>query len=398
MDVANEGGSARADPLAHFWSVRVPRWLGPWAPHLADAFADGSWTAAWRGLAGYAPVAALALGLLMLRILPTTRRIEVYTESLTFLALIIATAILSGAAGAMMVFGFIVVDLLGAGNWNFRGVFRDLPLIVRWILLYGSLLVSYLLLGLLAIRMPLLARRMVDEVEVERFASPAARLVVRAAVFGASCGLLVWIWSQAMIVLIRPVFTWLLDQPTTYAIQPVQVKWAWLVVVGVLAAGARVLLEDKAAARSARAGLVRDLQRQRASDAFLLAARPRSIVAQVLPLVGTITLLLAGAYSGWLDALLVAIVVTGLALWQRGMGRLPGSWAAAVVRVPAIIRFLVAILAGYWLASITVQRLWSTGTFRPILLGALVTLAVFLVLFPHDERLTVPASDGREAA
>lgn len=391
-----EGVSTAADPLAHFWSVTLPRRLDPWAPHLADAFADGSWTAAWRGVAGYTPVVALALGLLILRILPATRSIEVYTESLTFMALVITAAILSGAAGAMLLLGFIVVDLLGAGSGHFRGAFQSLPLVVRWILLYGSLLVSYLLLGLLAIRMPLLARRMVEEINVDRLVYPAARPVVRAALFGLSCGLLVWVWSKAMVFLIRPAFTWLLVSPTTRAIQPVQVNWEWLVGVAVLAAGVRILLEDRVAARSARAGLVRDLQRQRAYDALSLRERPRSIVVQVLPMVGVITLLLAGAYRGWLDALLVAVVVTAVALWQRGVGRLPGLWAAAVLRVPLLVRFLAALLAGYWLASMMVQRFW--GTSRPILYGALLTLAVFLLLFPRSARSTTSASEGREVA
>ena len=34
------------EKLTHFWSVRLPHRLDPWAPKLADALADGTWTGA----------------------------------------------------------------------------------------------------------------------------------------------------------------------------------------------------------------------------------------------------------------------------------------------------------------------------------------------------------------
>src|SRR5688500_1967197 len=110
------------DPLVEFWSVRAPGLLDPWAPPLADAFADGSWMAVWRRVAAFAPLAAFGIGVLFPLLWPGMR--DVYTESLIFLLLIFAASILSGTAGAMLCLGYILGDLAGgpSGYYSYSGL------------------------------------------------------------------------------------------------------------------------------------------------------------------------------------------------------------------------------------------------------------------------------------
>lgn len=98
------------EPLGRLWSVQVPGWLDPWAPQLADAFADGAWTAGWRALAAVAPLAGWALGFLFPLLWPGMK--DIYSESLFFMAVVICGAILSGPVGVMLLLGYIVGDFL----------------------------------------------------------------------------------------------------------------------------------------------------------------------------------------------------------------------------------------------------------------------------------------------
>lgn len=362
------------EPLARLWSVQLPRWLDPWAPQLADAFADGTWTAGWRRVAGIAPFAALAIGLFAPFTWPGIH--YVYSESLYFMALAIVGAILSGPVGVMLCLGFVLGDLLADLG---RGFYASSPLRVG-----GSQLISYLLLAILSIRVPQVARRLTEGVPLP--ADPAVRLAIRACLYPVASGLLVYLWCQAMVVLIRPVFTWVGDWPTVAAISQVQVRWYWLVGAAALASAARIVLEGMTAVNTHRAQVVPDLQQERWGD-----VRRRGELSRRLPalvriglLSATITLLLSGIYESWLDPLIVMLVTGGLGVWRAGLiGLVPLVWVKATNKVPALVRFVAALLVGLLVAHPVLHRMWGTG-FRSVLLAGLVCLAAFYLLFPRQ--------------
>src|SRR5260370_6591248 len=68
-----------------FWSTELPTMLDPWAPQLADSFADDAWMAPWRNVAAFGPLAALGIGFLAPWLWPGINNI--YSESLVFLML-----------------------------------------------------------------------------------------------------------------------------------------------------------------------------------------------------------------------------------------------------------------------------------------------------------------------
>jgi len=379
---ASGGAVARGlDQLAQFWSVRVPRWLDPWAPRVADAFADGAWTATWsRGswVIALLPVVALVVGVFV-PLSPSLLR-YVYTESLFFMLLVVAGAILSGPAGVMLFAGYVLRMVLWGAPARYS--FIDSPLGRG-----GGLLISYLLLAILAFRIPLLARRMAEEVPLPTNAS--VRFALRVMLFASSCALLVFVWCQAMIALIRPVFTWTGDRPPVEAIIQVQQHWGWMVTVAATAAVARMLLEHMAVSQSPRAKLITDLQSRRWADPQRhgewwrrrVPNRFRAVLIAALT-----TLLLAGLYESWLDAFFVGLGAAGLAAWRFGLaGRLPSWWTNFVNRSPAVLRYVAALLIGYLMAYRIISALWSMGNrnFRSVVVAAFITLAMFYVFFPR---------------
>jgi hypothetical protein len=397
LESSDKETPARADPLTYFWSVTLPRRLDPWAPRLADAFADGAWTAAWRGVSAFAPLIALAIGFLVPQVWPGMR--AVYTESLLFLALVIAGAIWSGPVGVMMLAGHIVGMLVWGSDMPMRT--RRPGLLDYYLPRWGSMLISYLLLAIPAIVIPQQARWMAEETPLPRYRNAASKLVVRGLLYALVSGLLIYLWSQAIPALIRPVFTWLGMQPLVEAIVPLQRKGHWLVIAAVTAAVGRLFSERALISDPSRVMGLAALQQQRWNNPErrnqFWRNTPRSI--RILLTAALVALLFCGLYQSWLDALLVAAVTAVLELWRAGgVGRLPGWWEQTMMRVPALVRFAVALALGavisYWLLT----RPWRGDTFRPVLWATLLTLAVFYFLFPPEVSLKDEPAEAKEPA
>lgn len=366
------------------WSVRLPRALDRWAPGVADTLADGVWTAGLhRFVAAFLPWLALAAGFLAPEIWSSIA--FVYTESLLFLAVAAAGAILSGPVGVGLAAGYVVRWLLildVASSWQ--------------ILLHrgGGQLISFGLLMILVVTIPRLGRRLARELP---FRPPMElRLLLKAVLEAIACGGLVFIWCQATIVLIRPVFTWTGGSPTAQAIIPVQQSWRWIAGAAAVAAIVRVVLESLARRRGSASDVVGSLEKERLAEPLQRGALWRSLHPVVRGVVGAgvITLLLSGMYEGWLDALLVAAGAVALVLWNRGVfAPLPDGWVNALQRIPSLIRFAVPPLLGYVIARWILGIWWSSNSFRPVLVGAVVTLVLFGLAFPR-RRLAEPG-EGR---
>ncbi|HEY0070099.1 MAG TPA: hypothetical protein VGE04_09055 [Chloroflexia bacterium] len=375
--------------LERFWYVKAPAWLDDWFPQIAKAMSDGAWLAAWRGVGASAPVIGFALGLLCRFIFPQIQ--SGYSDSLVFMMVVIAVSLLSGTMGAAMLGGYVVQDLIAGnqaaiyGRPAFTGSgAAGTPLGIAGLL--GGKLVSYLLLSIPAITLPLLVRQLAPSIKLSSITDPNSRLLALAGLHAAIAGVLVFLWAQSMIVLLRPLFTWVGADPSTAAIAPVQTQWNFLVGAGAVAAAVRVLVERKLSATSRRAIVAYSLQRLRftGEGQGILEKVPGIVRTAVPPVV--ITMTLAGTYDGWQDAVIVALMVAVLGLWRSRLIRLiplPSQWSLTIRRIPALIRLAVAPFIGYWLSSIVLTPMWSTTNgLRPVMFGSLLTLLVFYVLFP----------------
>jgi hypothetical protein len=375
----------QADPLTYFWSVILPHWLDPWAPRFADAFADGTWTASWRWMSAIAPLMALVIGFLIPQVWPGMR--TVYTESPLFLGLIIAGAIFSGPVGVMMLLGNVIAMLL----WGSTGV----PLRARhqiwldyFVRRWGGVVISYLLLAIAAIMVPQQARWMAEEMPLPSKITAATRVAIQAVLFALSCGVLIYLWCQAMPVLIRPVFTWFGMAPRPEAIVPLQQGWRWLAGAAAAAALVRLLAERMVIGDDSHVTSISQLQELRWSNPERRNEFWRNIpeLPRIILRSAVITLVLAGIYQQWIDALLVAIVIIFFEVWRAGLiGTLPEWWERSVIRVPALLRFGTALFFGFLLSQWIITRQWRGDTFQPVLWASISTLLLFYFLFPHRE-------------
>lgn len=379
----SKAGTAVVGPLRiliRFWSVRLPRLLDPWAPSWADSTADGMWTASLRGVAAIAPLAALVLGYLAIRIWPDA---DVFSASLPFMAVFIVGATLSGPVGVMLLLGYVIGDVTSLrGLDRVQYLFSDSTPLEQFLRWAAGHLVSFLLLAILAQRLPQLARRMAGEL-VLRFR--ITRLGVWTVLYAATSGLLVYLWAQAVVVLIRPRFTWLGDSPAYDDIHPVQGDWPWLVGAAVVAAAVRLTLEVGSARRMPSGGVRAELWALRTAEPVRRGAGWRRVPALVPAVLaaGLAALLLGGMYQSWLDALAVGIVFVALNAWSAGLlGGIPKAWTRAAQRVPALVRVGVVVGVGYVVSNLALG-LWVTDSFRPVLLGSLLTVSLFYLLFPR---------------
>ncbi|MCA1735476.1 MAG: hypothetical protein LC739_04990 [Actinobacteria bacterium] len=378
---STEGLTAR---LAKLWSLTIPRRLANRAPALADSFRDSAWTAVWPPVAAFAPVAGLLVGFLAAFVWPGLE--HSYTESLVFMMLVIAGAILSGPVGMMLLVGY------GAGSLLFGETFTS-PFgypntLTRLVTAWGGKLIVLALLAFPAVLLPTLARRMVWPIVGK--ADPANRLAIHAGLYAAVSGFLVFVWAQAMVVLVRPVFVipYRGDEPTFEAVNPVQNLWPWLVAAAVVTAAGRVIVESRVLGRSPRATAVAEEYRQwwvrtgrRPSPWQRAPVQVRVLVVSVLG-----TALLAGTYEHWLDPLIALFGIGVLETWRQGMlGDFAGGLGKAISRIPVIVRFVVAVVLAYGVAYLPVWALFDANSLRPLLYGALASMAVFYLLLSTPE-------------
>jgi len=193
-----------------------------------------------------------------------------------------------------------------------------------------------------------------------------------------------------MIVLIRPVFTWRNDIPKVAAVRQVQVEWPWLVGVAFAVAIFRVLSEELLIGRSRSAPLVEELHWERWENKANREARSQSTpgLIRIVLGAGLITLILAGTYDQWTDAIAVFLVTAVLGAWRAGrLGKFPQRWISLMDKIPMWARLIMAVLIGFVVSYSILSPGWNReNSFRPVMISALVTITLVHLLFPLSRR------------
>ena len=242
--------------LTHLWWGRLPAAVHRLSPPAALCLTDGTHLATWPPLAALGPPVALAAGLALGWSHPGFPLL--WSQSVLFVAGVAAVGVLSAALGAWLVAGFAVGDFFLADHgWPAAipaaapGVFGgQLPELLR---LRLPLVIGYLLLLLVAARLPVFAKTLLANTVGGRSVPMASRPLAGAALLGAHAlvtNALVWAWVQAVPVLIRPRFTWLgALAPPGSAYVPLQVEGNLVVAVVVIASVVRLTRQLTLASR-----------------------------------------------------------------------------------------------------------------------------------------------------
>lgn len=336
---------------------------------------------AWFRRAGaYLPPAAFLVGMVLSLVRP--REEVVYTQSLLLVAVAVVVAGFGGQLGGQFLLGYVISDLVRGSDLEY---YLDRGLLYGFLRVRVPQILSYIWLGTLTVTAPFLAvglRRITLRSLPERV---AANVWVRGALQGFLYGALVYAWSQAIPLLIRPIFVWTRGVPPVSAAYYMQAYEHLLVTLGVASGMVRAYLEH----RVAQVSRIGD-----SSTAVLWPVPPWAKWPPVVQIVagGALSVfLLAGMILSWWEALLFLVLFSGFQ-WVRSALQLPGPWRSVIERVPLVLRLGAALWLGGYLSKWALSDSWyRTNTFQPVMIGVVVSLVVFYLLVPD-----LSATRGRE--
>lgn len=301
---------------------------------------------------------------------------DVFTESLAFMALAAVVGLLAPSLGVLFVLSFAIADL--AATWQ-AGQLGPLGLAI------AGRLVSYWLLWLLAVEIPIVVRWSAHNVGL-RASGALFRRLTTLAVAAVSAGILVWVWTQAVILLIRPVFTWRFfgGSPSYIAIGPVQERGILVALVAVVAA-----LVVGALSMRSRA----DEELSPVTPSNGRGNRAREMLAQLV-VAALLVAALGGVITGALDVaiLFLALIASRpVGTWLRRHTPL-SHWLG---RIPWAGRFLIAFVVTYALGILILIPLFDSPIGTEFL-GFVLTIALGVIVFEFF--LAEETGDGRRAA
>jgi hypothetical protein len=332
--------------------ARLPRAVARLSPALASILTDGVYLVRGTFVGAGMPVLCLLFGMLA----GARHEGETYTASLLIMGFLGAVGMLSAHLGLWGTLGYAVGDL----------VLRDRAISQPQGLL--ALLLSYGLLALLTVYLPLLtggARLVSRNVNPRGNPPMTLELLTAAAVTGGG----VFVWSQALRVLIRPVFAWQDVQAGLEEVAPLRDRWQVLVGILAVTAALRVWREHSARGELVKAHVaeVRAALAQRPHSRLMPWPRPVAIGAGA----ALLTLVVAGLISSPAQALLV---LAFFAVLLQSRGRFAEMrWPPSVTRVPTLARVLLAMAVGYGMSWVLLGV--GDGSW-PALVGACLTAAL----------------------
>lgn len=366
--------------LATWWWLLPARLTRRVSGQLAFALADGASLLAWPTLALLAMPAALSAGFVFGWLHPGFG--ELYTESLPFLLLAVAVGTLGGHLGALLAAGYAVGDfLLWHRSWG-----GEEGLAAHLTRERLPLVLTYALLALLTVRLAVVAKGLGLQLALPARVDRRFRFALAAAAHLLVTSVLVWLWTAATPLLVRPVFTWTGREPTIEAITPLQEEGAALVVVALLVAGLRLTLQYRTATVPALAERI-----DRVEDS-LRPARPIRPLLDRAPLLRVMVgatgslLVLAALLEGVAEAIGLGAVLILIGAARAGLVTVPlGRWPDIADRIPLLLRLAVGFLVIRWLAqAVVAPRYLGADSFRPILVSTVLALIVLYLLNPRS--------------
>jgi hypothetical protein len=412
----------KSDKLADLWWLKIPVATQKISNMLSGIFTDGLFMTAWPKIAKIAPPSMFAIGLLLggLHLL-VDETAEIFTSSIPLMALMLILSSFSAALGTWLWAGYIIGDFFLYPLMTVNTLSGNELLDNR-----APLIVAYLLLALLLILIPFVAsalrRQTVGRIDKKKYRKKGIVLnvVLQAAIQAA----LVYVWTQAVPTLIRPVYTWqgIYAVPPSYAIQPLQQEWLSLVLLAIFLGAIRMAPEYLALRSSTFPQHARRLQA--ALDPLILERRRRR--RRLLPIWVSIpfkaaffTLILSGIISTWVEALFLAAILAFIMVEREIILPKFTRWTRWISRVPIIIRLAICAAITYYIGSQILVAVWNSqfapfsscfalgfipcerisstsNSFLPIVVSMIFSLIIASIILPRQPERSEVRSDQRK--
>jgi hypothetical protein len=376
--------------------VYLPLALRRLADGLATTLVDGLYLVAWPLPAFLLPPLVLLLGVLLGATHPGY--VVTVTESIPLLLLLVVLGTASGHLGLAFLAGYVLGDVflfnlerlarlpaevgkvLGAGDPPAAAVALAVDQGAYWL----PLVIQYGLMALPLCALPLLTKALVRSLAGLALLGPWAGSAAAAAVHAALTFAVVYLWTQSVPLLIRPLFVWRGEAMNPAAVAPAQDHGPAIAAVAVVAALGRMALQALTAyVPRVRAALDPALARLGAAPPLTpLADRtPRPLAALGRAL--STALLMGGLYAAWADWAILFALVLLLEAARVGLVPVPlGRWPELSQRLPVVVRVGATFGALLVLANALAPLVADAETFRPVLLLAGASLVVSFLLNP----------------
>jgi hypothetical protein len=198
--------------------------------------------------------------------------------------------------------------------------------------------------------------------------------------------LLVWVWTQSVPLLVRPVFTWSpLIQPTPEAMFTTQENGGWIILVAVLATigrgTAQLMLAQAGGTGPDRMTKLENRFRTDERIVPLLSRLP--LVVRLILRALALTAILAGLYAAFWQALLTFAVLLFAQFITSPLLKFNfGAYARFIAKIPRFIRLLLAIIPVYLLGALIIPLFRYQESFLPFLLLAVLAAVLMSLLNP----------------
>lgn len=299
-----------------------------------------------------------------------------FTESVSFIAIVAAIGMASPAAGVLVALVYGATDLPAA---FITGDMRDL----FWAFL--GRLSSYLLLWMLVVEVPILARRMFEAISPADD-TPRQRRLLALAVTAPVAAVLVYIWSEGARQLIAGVHQ--MSNLTVPGGVYTHLFYSGVILAGIIGAFTALAFWIRYLGANAHVSRLEEVS---------ASGGARSVIQQLLG-AAVVFLLLAGYVDQAIDAVILVIAVLvsrPLAILVLRATRL----APLLVRIPWTLRFIAGAYVAYLVATAYLERVGISPVSRfGYMVIAIAAALVLIELFVAADEAVVHGGPSRARA
>lgn len=371
---APEKNLAISSHISRLWWVTIPLFSRRLSIKFPHTLLDGFYLNVWPIVAAIVPPIVLLLGFITGWLHPDFK--VVFSESIPLLMIITILGTLSANLGFAFLMGFVLGDVFLGQSFH--------ELLLNPLRSGLPLLIGYAVMAMLITKLPITIKMLVAELKIPGIGLKV-RFAIAALLHVLLTGLLVYFWTQAVPVLIRPLFTWKGSIPTIQAMAPLQQYGMVIVVTAMVTSVFRMILQGLIAFKVNFGSRLDPLQETLVS-APLVKAFPNLLNKWILLLITSIwsCFLLAGAYQSILDAIVIGSVSFILLGIRKGLIPISlGYWTNLMQRIPLLLRLGVGFLIVRYLSKpLLADLMRNTQTFRPVLLIIVISMIIIFLLNP----------------
>jgi hypothetical protein len=361
--------------LIKFWWHNLPLLAGKFSIFISVILTDGLYLTRWSKLAAYAPTVSLLIGFFI-----GWKHFaagNVFACSITVMAVMMAISSFGSGLGSWLLVGY------SFGDFFLFPHPRSTIFYESFFLQQIPLLLSYTLLSILLVSIPLTTQALRLQTIPRLKKLGLFGLVVEATLQAGIQSSLVFVWTQSVPLLIRPVYTWQGGTPPIEAIQPLQNDWLILVQLAAILGVIRIFLEFK----SLSDPLV--IERGQSLKDELQNIKPYRISVHpyiiIIAKAAFTTAMLSGMITIKTDVLLLGGAITLAMLIRDSSFKKLMSWTRLVCKIPILIRLILATGLSYYLALSIIDFMWKDDSFSALLVSTMVGIIVFGLLMPNSK-------------